>query len=63
MPITPKQTRAVREDSTIERPARKISMVDGYAEENAAAEEAPVPPVEAPASAEEAPVSEEKTEE
>ena len=32
MPLTPKQTRAVREDTTIERPARKISMVDGYAE-------------------------------
>jgi len=28
MPMTPKQARAVREDTTIERPARKISMVD-----------------------------------
>ena len=36
MPLSPKQTRAVREDSSIERPARKISMVDGYAEEKAA---------------------------
>ena len=34
MPMTPQAVRAVKEDSTIERPARKISMTDGYAEEN-----------------------------
>ena len=33
MPISPKAAREARNDDTIERPARKISMVDGYAEE------------------------------
>ena len=33
MPIAPQEARKVREDTTIERPARKISMTDGYAEE------------------------------
>jgi len=41
MPISPKAARAARNDSTIERPARKISMIDGYAEENSN-EEQPV---------------------
>lgn len=76
MPLTPKQTRMVREDSTIERPARKISMTDGYAEEAKAepaveetpAIEAPVeetPAVEETAATEEAAKTEpvEKTEE
>lgn len=36
MPITPKAAREARNDETIERPARKISMTDGYAEEKAA---------------------------
>ncbi len=33
MPISPKDARKVRDDDTIERPARKISMTDGYAQE------------------------------
>ena len=41
MPISPKAAREARNDDTIERPARKISMVDGYAEEKAQAEKAP----------------------
>ena len=40
MPISPKLARAAQNDETIERPARKISMVDGYAEEAKAAEAA-----------------------
>ncbi len=35
----PKLARQARNDSTIERPARKISMIDGYAEEAKTAEE------------------------
>ena len=43
----PKLARQARNDSTIERPARKISMIDGYAEEAKAAEEtAPETPAE-----------------
>ena len=34
MPISPKAARQAANDSTIERPARKISMTDGYTEEN-----------------------------
>ena len=50
MPLTPKQTRAVREDTTIERPARKISMVDEAPENpqtlhEASDAEAPAEPV------------------
>ena len=33
MPLAPQEARKVREDTTIERPARKISMTDGYNEE------------------------------
>ncbi len=33
MPLAPQEARKVREDTTIERPARKISMTDGYADE------------------------------
>ena len=33
MPLAPQEARKVREDTTIERPARKISMTGGYAEE------------------------------
>ena len=33
MPLAPQEARKVREDTTIERPARKISMTDGYTEE------------------------------
>ena len=36
MPVSPKAAREARNDDTIERPARKISMTDGYAEEKAA---------------------------
>jgi cell division protease FtsH len=36
MPISPKDARKAQHDDTIERPARKISMTDGYAEEKAA---------------------------
>lgn len=35
MPISPKAAREARNDDIIERPARKISMTDGYAEEKA----------------------------
>ena len=52
MPVSAKAARQARNDSTIERPARKISMVDGYAEEKAQAEEK----TEAPA--QESPVQE-----
>ena len=41
MPISAKKIREVRQDATIERPARKISMVDGYAEEKVEAVSAP----------------------
>ena len=41
MPISPKAARQAANDSTIERPARKISMTDGYVEENKAQAEAP----------------------
>ena len=41
MPISPKAARQAANDSTIERPARKISMTDGYAQENKAQAEAP----------------------
>ena len=30
----PEEIKAVRKDKTIERPARKISMIDGYAQES-----------------------------
>ena len=33
MPISAKKIREARNDDTIERPARHISMTDGYAEE------------------------------
>ena len=58
MPMAPQDLRKVKEDKTIERPARKISMTDGEAvpaAEPAPAESAPAPAEEAPASAEEAP--------
>ena len=40
MPISAKKIREARNDETIERPARHISMTDGYAEEKAQSEEA-----------------------
>ena len=36
MPVSAKDAKKARYDKTIERPARKISMIDGYAEEKAA---------------------------
>ena len=39
MPVSEKDAKKARYDKTIERPARKISMIDGYAEEKKAAEE------------------------
>ena len=41
MPISAKKIREARNDSTIERPARHISMTDGYAEEAAEATSSP----------------------
>ena len=52
MPMAPQDLRKVKEDKTIERPARKISMTDGEAvpaAEPAPAESAPAPAEEAPA--------------
>ena len=47
MPVSPKEARKARNDVTIERPARKISMTDGYAEERKdTAEEAAAEPAE-----------------
>lgn len=40
MPASAKAAKAVRHDDTIERPARKISMIDGYAAEKAEKEKA-----------------------
>ena len=54
----PKMARQARNDTTIERPARKISMTDGYAETAeipAQAESAPDAKAEAPAPATEPP--------
>ena len=39
MPISPKAAREARNDDTIERPARKISMIDGYAQEKGQTQE------------------------
>ena len=41
MPESAKAARNVKHDDTIERPARKISMIDGYAEEKKTEETAP----------------------
>ena len=70
MPLPPKELRKVREDSTIERPAKKISMTDGNTEDEAPVEaEAPVQAAaeteaaEAPAPAADAPAAEPSAEE
>jgi len=47
MPIPPREARKAREDKTIERPAKKISMVDGEAEAAQAAEAQAEPAEEA----------------
>ena len=46
MPAFKKAARQARNDDTIERPARKISMIDGYAEERAAREAENMPQAE-----------------
>ena len=43
MPMAPQDLRKVREDATIERPAKKISMTDGETAEPAQATEAAQP--------------------
>ena len=66
MPMPPREARKAREDASIERPAKKISMTDGYAEEGEttkeASAEAPAE-TETPAPAEDAPTAEQHTEE
>jgi len=49
MPIPPREARKAREDKTIERPAKKISMTDGDAEAAESTEAAPAETEEAPA--------------
>ena len=72
MPIAPQDLRRARNDTTIERPAKKISMTDGYAEAEAKPAETPSSEAEAessseaeakPASEENAPASEPPAEE
>ena len=46
MPIPPSKLREVRNDDTIERPARKISMVDGYAQDASEEQTEAAPPQE-----------------
>ena len=50
MPESTKDAKKARSDSTIERPARKISMTDGAAEEKKAAAPAPSAPTTEPPS-------------
>ena len=63
MPMPPSKLREVQHDTTIERPARKISMIDGYAEEKAEAEAQKAAENEAAAPAEAETPAEEKPEE
>ena len=46
MPVPPSKLREIQHDDTIERPARKISMIDGYAEEKIQAAEQQEQPAE-----------------
>ena len=48
MPLNAKDAKKAKADRTIERPARKISMTDGYAEEKAAEEKPADEKTEAP---------------
>ena len=48
MPMPPSELRKVREDKSIERPAKKISMTDGYAEEAETPAETGAPAAEEP---------------
>ena len=61
MPIPPQDLRRARNDTTIERPAKKISMTDGYAEAEAKPEETPAPEESAPPATE--PPAEDKKDE
>ena len=64
MPIAPQDLRRARNDTTIERPAKKISMTDGYAEAEAKPAETPASEAETkPASEENAPAAEPPAEE
>jgi len=68
MPMPPREARKAREDKTIERPAKKISMVSGDGEEVGSAEAQPSPADEEAAAsvaeeARETPPAEDKTEE
>jgi cell division protease FtsH len=68
MPMPPREARKAREDASIERPAKKISMTDGYAEEGEIPTEAPAETeasaeTETPAPAEDALAAEQHTEE
>ncbi len=60
MPIAPQDLRRARNDTTIERPAKKISMTDGYAEAEAKPAETPAEAeAESSSEAEAKPASEE----
>ena len=48
MPISSKKVKEARNDPSIERPARHISMTDGYAEKAEQAEASQEAPAEAP---------------
>ena len=64
MPIAPQDLRRARNDTTIERPAKKISMTDGYAEAEAKPAETPASEAETkPSSEENAPAAEPPAEE
>ena len=63
MPIAPQDLRRARNDTTIERPAKKISMTDGYAEAEAKPAETPAEAESRPTSEENAPAAESPAEE
>ncbi len=62
MPIPPREARKAREDKTIERPAKKISMNVENAGDAPAEAETPVEEAEAPAAEEKSPAAEETAE-
>ena len=53
MPLNAKDAKKAAADRTIERPARKISMTDGYSQENKPDESVPAPAEEPPAPSQE----------
>ena len=63
MPESEKAAKKARYDKTIERPARKISMIDGYAEEKKAQQEAEEKPAEPEGEAQTFPPQDEKKDE